>query len=193
MDYIKILREDKNLSELLCVICDVEIFPEFVVPQDEGGHLTYNICGRTFAREGNGSEYILLEDGSVGYWGSEGQGGRIADSLQEFFELMINCPYWTDYICEEAYQDEKSLREFAMEIFEEHKEEFLEDGVDLEVSQRELGNGLGIEIKADPVGILMRFYHCSKREPRFIQTFTEDDGSEHSGTGSIFEMEEDIF
>ncbi len=189
MDYIKILREDHELSELLCVICDVEIFPEFVTPEDEGGHLAYSISGQTFAREGSGSQYILLEDGSVGYWGSEGQGGRIADSLGDFFELMINCPYWMEYIWEGAYQDEESLREFAEEVYEEHREETLEDEIDLLESQRELGERLGIEVKEDLVAILMKFYHSAKREPRFIQTYTEDDGSQHS-ISSLFEEEE---
>ena len=90
MDYMKLLREDSSLSELLCDVCDIEILPEFEMPQDECGHLSYNIPGKTFARAGSGSEYILLEDGSIGFWGSEGECGRIADSLKDFFELMVN-------------------------------------------------------------------------------------------------------
>ena len=61
MDFIKILREDPDLSDLLCDVCDMEIFPEFKTPQDESGRLSYNISGKTFARTGSGSEYILLE------------------------------------------------------------------------------------------------------------------------------------
>lgn len=84
MDLLKKLREDNDLSDLLCDVCDVEILSEFKSPQDEGGHLTYNIAGKTFAKARSGSEYILLEDGSIGYWGSEGECGRIADSLNDF-------------------------------------------------------------------------------------------------------------
>ena len=101
MDFIKVLRENHDLSDLLHDVCDVEILSEMTVPQDEGGHLTYNISGKTFAKEGSGSEYILLEDGSIGYWGSEGECGRIADSLEDFFEFVVNCPYWKDYLDEE--------------------------------------------------------------------------------------------
>lgn len=54
-------------------------------------------------------------------------------------------------------------------------------------AQQELANHLGIEKKADVVDILMCFYHCTKREPRFIATYTENDGSTHSGTGSLFD------
>lgn len=187
MDFIKILREDNVLSDLLYDVCDIEILPEFKKPQDEFGHLTYNISGQTFAKAGSGSEYILLEDGSIGFWGSEGECGRIADNLKEFFEFMINCPYWSDYLDEEEYRDRESLNKYAKEIFEEHIENAGDIEFNLPETQQELANRLGIEKKADVVDILMRFYHCTKREPRFISTYTENDGSIHSGTGSLFD------
>lgn len=187
MELIKILRENDNLLALLSTVCDVEILPELRAPETEFGHLTYNIPGMTFAEAGNGSEYILLEDGSIGYWGSEGTGGRIADSLHDFFEFVIHCPYWQDYLYEEVYQDRERLRAFAGENVERLKEGFQEAGVDLPEAQQRLADSLGIEKKPDAADILMRFYHCTKREPRFIQTYTEDDGSTHSGTESLFD------
>lgn len=188
MDFIKMLREDNDLSDLLCDVCDIEIFPEFKIPQDESGHLTYNIPGKTFARAGSGSEYILLEDGSIGFWGSEGACGRIAENLQDFFEFVVNCPYWQDYLDEDEYQNQEELSEFAREVYEEHMENAADlCDFDLPEAQQELANRMGIEIKADVVDILMRFYYCTKREPRFVSTYTENDGSTHSGTGSLFE------
>ena len=182
MDFIKILREDNDLSDLLCDVCDIEILPEFKKPQDEFGHLTYNISGQTFAKAGSGSEYILLDDGSIGFWGSEGECGRIADNLEDFFEFMVNCPYWLNYLDEGEYQDRGELYEFAKEIFEEHMENAEDIDFDLLEAQQELAARLGIEKKTDVVDILIRFYHCAKREPRFISTYTENDGNTHSGT-----------
>ena len=187
MDFIKMLREDHDLSDLLCDVCDIEILPEFTAPQDEGGHLTYNTSGKTFAKAGSGSEYILLEDGSIGFWGSEGACGRIADDLKEFFEFMVNCPYWLDYLEEDEYRDKDDLSEFAKEIFEEHAENARDIDLDLPEAQQELAARLGIEKKEDAADILLRFYHCTTREPRFLSTYTEDDGSAHSGTGSLFD------
>ncbi len=188
MDLLEMLRENPDLSDLLCDVCDVAILPEVQTPQDEGGHLTYNLSGKTFAKAGSGSEYILLEDGSVGYWGSEGEGGRIADSLEEFFEFVVNCPYWMDYLEEDEYQDKDDLREFAQEIFENHVESAKDSDFDLPEAQQELADRLGIERKADATDLLMRFYHCTTREPRFISTYAEEDGSTHSGTGSLFDF-----
>lgn len=187
MDYIKMLQGDSDLSDLLCDVCDMEILSEFEIPQDEGGHLTYNLSGKTFAKAGNGSEYILLEDGSIGFWGSEGECGRIADTLKDFFELILNCPCWLDYLEEDEYQDRDNLREFAKEIFEEHVENAENIDFDLPEAQQKLAARLGIEKKEDIVDILMRFYHCTKREPRFFSTYTENDGSMHSNTGSLFD------
>nr|RKI71564.1 hypothetical protein D7V91_01120 [bacterium 1xD42-67] len=187
MDLIKMLREDHDLSDLLRDVCDVEILPGSETPQDEDGHLTYSISGETFARAGSGSEYILLEDGSIGFWGSEGGCGRIADDLKEFFGFMVNCPYWLDYLDEDEYQDRDGLSEFAKEVFEEHVENAKDIGFDLPEAQQRLAIRLGIERKADVVDILMRFYDRTKRGPRFISTYTEDDGSTHSGTGSLFD------
>lgn len=110
-----------------------------------------------------------------------------ADSLNDFFELMVHCPDWLDYVYEEEYQDREELSEFAREIFEEHKENAQEDEFDLCEAQQELADSLGIEIKEDVTEILMCFYHCAKRNPRFIQTYTENDGSTHSSTGSLFD------
>ena len=185
MDYIKMLREDRRLSDLLCDVCDIEVLPEFRIPEDEFGYLTYNIAGKTFARAGSGGEYILLEDGSIGFWGSEGECGRIADNLKEFFEFMVHCPYWLDYLDEEKYCDRECLEEYARGIFEEHTENAEDMEFDFVEAQQELADRLGIEEKTDV--ILMRFYQCTKREPRFISTYRENDGSIHSGTGSLFD------
>lgn len=187
MDYIKMLREDDNLSELLCDVCDIEILPEFRTPQDEFGRLTYNLAGRTFAQTGSGGEYILLEDDSIGFWGSEGECGRIAENLKEFFEFMVHCPDWLDYLEEEEYQDRDDLGEFAREIFEEHVENAEEIGFDLPEMQKKLADRFKIEMREDAVELLLRFYHCAKREPRFFSTYTEKDGSTHAGTGSLFD------
>lgn len=51
---------------------------------------------------------------------------------------------------------------------------------DLPEAQQELADRLGIEKKTDVADILMRFYQCTKREPRFISTYRENDGSIHS-------------
>ena len=89
---------------------------------------------------------------------------------------------------EDKYQHREKLREFAREVYEKQMENDADlCGFDLPEAQQELARFMGIEKKADVVDILMRFYYCAKREPRFISTYTENDGSTHSGTGSLFD------
>ena len=100
---------------------------------------------------------------------------------------MVNCPHWLDYLDEEEYSNRESLEVYAREVFEEHIDDAEDMEFDLVEAQQELADRFGIEKKTDVVDILMRFYQCTKREPRFISTYREDDGSIHSGTGSLFD------
>lgn len=34
MDFIRMLQEDNDLSDLLCDVCDIEILPEFILHTD---------------------------------------------------------------------------------------------------------------------------------------------------------------
>lgn len=102
---------------------------------------------------------------------------------------MVNYSGWTDYLWEDAYEDAEELCAFAEEIYEEHVDNAQDlCDFDLPAAQQELAQRLGVEKKADAADILMRFYQSAKREPRFKYTYTEKDGTIHSGTGSVFDV-----
>lgn len=189
MDYLKILKESEGISSLLCDICDVEILPAPRPAQDEGGHLEYNLAGEAFAQDGSGGEFLLLADGSVGYWGSEGQVGRIADDMDAFFEFMVNCPFWMDYRQRGPYeQGVDALRAFARELEAEHAELAEELGHVLHKARQTLAGALGVSLYKDVAEpVLVKFYRSANRSPRLIATYTEDDGEKHAGTGSLFD------
>jgi hypothetical protein len=152
---------------------------EFKNPQDEFGHLTYSLSGKTFAQDKSGNEYILLQDNSIGYWGCQGETGRIADNLTDFFVFIINCPYWKKCINKLAYKNIEIFRKFFSEVYEEYIEEEQEYWDDeLRDVQKELAEK-----------ILMKFYSSATRFPRLIATYIEDDSSQHSNSGSLFETE----
>ena len=78
MDYLKILHEDPDLAEEFDSLFDFFLLDE-LSPRDEAdGRATFTLPGMTFARDGSGGEYHLLEDGSIGYYSSEGEAGRLA-------------------------------------------------------------------------------------------------------------------
>ena len=187
MDILEKLRNDSELAEKLKTVCDVEILDELKEPDDYDGHLTFNIQGKAFGRDASGSEYILLDDGTVCYHGSEGQNGRMAESIEEFFELVVNCPYWIDYLNKKLYKNTGKLNKKIIELEEEClEEEYEEDGASLKEVQRELAAGLGIELVENVADILIKFYESGNRNPRFIVTFKENDGSNTHGSGILF-------
>ena len=188
MDIIKFIRCNREVSELLDEICDVSILPILKEPQNQNGQLKYNIAGMTFAKEKSGSEYILLEDDSIGYWGSEGKVGRIADNLKDFFELIVNCPYWIDYLDCSQYSSKERLRRFANIIYEEHVEMFEEDmDVQLGELQKELATKLNICLYEDVVDkVLIKLFDVANRKPGMTVTYTEKEGRKIDSSGSVF-------
>ena len=75
MDYLKILHENPDLADEFDSLFDFFLLDE-LSPRDEAdGRCTFSLPGMVFARDGSGGEYHLLEDGSIGYYSSEG-GGR---------------------------------------------------------------------------------------------------------------------
>lgn len=181
MERLEILKHNEELAQWFCRVCDVEIFKEFTKPEDEEGHLEYSIGGKSFAREGSGGEYILLDDQTIGYWGTEGESGRLAESIEDFFELVINCPYWQDYAREVYYTDLEALPTIANKIREEYAESLKEDGIDLYKIQKYLATELNVKLYDNIAkDVLLKFYNSTTRMPRLITTYTENDGTKQS-------------
>ena len=83
MDYLKALRDDSDLAEKFDSLFDFFLLDE-LSPRDEAdGRATFTLPGMAFARDGSGGEYHLLEDGSIGYYSSEGEAGRLAESMDD--------------------------------------------------------------------------------------------------------------
>lgn len=159
----------------------MEIYKEFTKPEDEEGRLEYSIGGKSFAREGSGSEFILLEDQTIGYWGSEGESGRLAENIQDFFELMINCPYWQDYAREEYFTDLDTLVSQAKRIREEYIEGMKEYVPDFYKVQKYLADELNVKLYENIAeDVLLKFYKATTRNPRLVTTYTDIDGSKFS-------------
>lgn len=165
---------------------DMELLEDFDDPENEDGHLTYSILGKTFARDGSGGEFILLKDGTVGYWGSEGQCGRMAEWLGDFFSLIVNCPWWTDVVNACRFGDPFASDEALQELIDGLQEEYSHIGPEL---REQAAEALCVELEEDLVSLLRKFYDCATREPRLVTTYREDDGSTHDSSGSLLECE----
>ena len=176
---------NEEILDLLRDSFDVELLQKHQEPETEDGHLTHSIPGKTFARDGSGGEYILLDDGTVGYWGTEGQCGRLAESLKDCFKLIVNCPWWMDVANACHYGDRFESEEALQELIDELREEY--SHIEPEM-QEEAAEALEVELEEDLVSLLHRFRDCAIREPRLISRYQEDDGSITESSGSLLEL-----
>ena len=95
-----------NLIRCLTSSCWMKLSP----PDDAEGRCTFSLPGMAFARDDSGGEYHLSEDGSIGYYSSEGGAGRLAESMDDLFtdcELYLLA---TTAVTQKQYVDSKTLR-----------------------------------------------------------------------------------
>ena len=176
---------NEEIMDLLQDSFDVELLQEHEEPETEDGHLTYSIPGKTFARDGSGGEYIRLKDGTVGYWGTEGQCGRLAESLSDCFTLIVNCPWWMDVANACHYGEPFESEEALQELIDELREEYAHIEPEM---QEEAAEALGVELQENLAALLRRFRDCAAHEPRLVTRYDEDDGSITESSGSLLEL-----
>ena len=151
-------------------------------PRDEAdGRATFTLPGMAFARDGSGGEYHLLEDGSIGYYSSEGEAGRLAESMDDLFSLLVSCICWHDCCDTKQYVDSKTLEEYG----QRQRNCNLED-MDMD-SWRRVADAFGIPTDEPLAPILERFRKATQRQPLYQCIFHEDDGSLTKSYGLMFE------
>ena len=177
MDYLEILRHDAKLAEDFDMLFDFRLLNGLEERDTAEGRCTFSLDGKAFAVDGSGGEYHLLEDGSIGYWSSEGAAGRLTESMFDLFYLIVFSICWHDYCNSSKYTDVATLEEYGqnkqldiisyspMELWEPIANAF----------------NMSMDIKLTP--ILQKFYDAAHREPVYTCYFHEDDGgiteSEH--------------
>ena len=157
---LDIIKSDKYLRECLEYL-DVVIYDDFRKPLDLDGRISYSMNGKAFASTGAGDEYILLEDDTAAVCGSDGECGRIAESIEGFFSLVINFPCYWDFLNPVYYTDgnkERFARAFA-QVMEENGYDDQQIGY--------ISKKLNIPRDNDILKTASAFYTAAEREPKF--------------------------
>lgn len=181
MDYLKILHEDPDLADEFDSIFDFFLLDDLSPRDDADGRVTFSLPGMAFARDGSGGEYHLLEDGSIGYYSSEGKVGRLAESMDDFFSLLVSCICWHDCCDATQYVDSKTLEEYG----QKQRNINLED-IDIEIWHQFSGT-FGIATDKELAPILERFRKATQRQPLYQCVYHEDDDSLTESYGLMFE------
>ena len=171
MDYLKILQEDSSLAADFDALFDFFLLDEPMERDEVEGRCTFSLDGKAFARDGAGGEYHQLEDGSIGYVSSEGQCGRIAESIDDLIYLLVYSICWHDYCDSSQYTDMDTLEAYANERYDE-----IASYTEMEIWE-EVVKALGMPSEANVAVELQKFYDAAHREPLYQGFYHEEDGS----------------
>ena len=187
MDLIEIIRKDNKLVKNLIDFCDIEIYQKEKIPNDLNESTVWNLNGMAFGCDGSGGEYILLNDNTIGFNGSEGDCGRLAENEIELFELLLNISSWYDYLFKDLYTDDELLKKYIAKAEKDHENFYNKnnEGEEYKNIQKALSEKLSIKIFENKIELLKRFHKTANREPKYIFTFTEKDGTKIISEGSL--------
>ena len=171
MDDLKVLREDSNLAADFDALFDFFLLDEPTERDEVEGRCTFSVDGVAFARDGAGGEYHQLEDGSIGYMSSEGECGRIAESIDDLIYLLVYSICWHDYCDSSQYTDMGTLEAYANE---RHTQ--ITSYTEMDVWETVV-QALGMNSKGNVAAELQKFHDAAHREPLYQGFYHEEDGS----------------
>ena len=171
MDYLKLLCEDSSLAANFDALFDFFLLDEPTKRDEVEGRCTFSVDGVAFARDGAGGEYHQLEDGSIGYMSSEGECGRIAESIDDLILLLVYSICWHDYCDASQYTDISTLEAYANERHDQ-----IASYTEMDVWETVV-QVLGMPLEANVAAELQKFYDAVHRAPLYICYFHEDDGT----------------
>mgnify|MGYP001029544485 FL=1 len=180
MDYLETLRNDAKLAEEFDMLFDFCLLDGLEERDTAEGRCTFSLPGKAFARDGAGGEYHQLEDGSIGYMSSEGECGRIAESIDDLIYLLVYSICWHDYCDSRKYTDMATLESYA-------KDRHAQITSYTEMDKWEtVVKTLGIPLEANVAAELQKFYDAAHREPLYQGFYHEEDGSITAYEGLFF-------
>lgn len=104
---------------------------------------------RQIGSDDSGGAFVLLPSRNVLYVSSEGRAGIIAESFEEFIQLVVARPYWLDILKFSAGGDLQEMRRAADAL-----EATRDDEDDVNEAREEIRMRLNLPVADDPVGAL---------------------------------------
>ena len=168
MNQLQVIREDKQLRILLMQECDILFYDQLKEVEFSKNNEVYSLQPIAFAKDGSGGEFVILEDQSIGFIGSEGQVGRVAESLDELLTFLLHAGSISDFSCRLLYQNKDLLSQFCKGFFNKARENYQSKGEDLDKVRTGLAQELGLEFEPEKLQELaFHFYQSAIRTPLF--------------------------
>lgn len=145
MEKLEAIRHNNHLRNLLLTECDIYFYDEIREVQFSYNNEEYSLACHAFAQDGSGGEYVILEDDRIGFIGSEGQVGRVAESLDDLLTFLIHAGSISDFSCRLLYQNKHLLVKFCQGFLNKARENYQSKGEEWDKVRAGLAQELGLE------------------------------------------------
>lgn len=168
MNQLQVIREDKQLRILLMQECDILFYDQLKEVEFSQNNEVYSLSPIAFAKDGSGGEYVILEDESIGFIGSEGQVGRVAESLDDLLTFLLHAGSISDFSCRLLYQNKHLLAQFCQGFINKARKNYQSKGEEWDKVRALLAQELGLEFQPDKLqDLALKFYQSAIRSPLF--------------------------
>ena len=168
MNQLQVIREDKQLRILLMQECDILFYNQLKEVEFSKNNEVYSLSPIAFAKDGSGGEYVILDDQSIGFIGSEGQVGRVAESVDELLTFLLHAGSISDFSCRLLYQNKDLLSKFCQGFINKARENYQSKGEKWDKVRTLLAQELGLKFQPEKLQELaFNFYQSAIRTPLF--------------------------
>ena len=168
MERLQIIRNNQHLRRLLLDECDIYFYDQIREVQFSNNNEEYSLACQALAQDGSGGEYVILEDQSIGFIGSEVQVGRIAEILDDFLTFLLHAGSISDFSCRLLYQNKHLLAQFCQGFINKARKNYQSKGEDWDKVRTGLAQELGLEFQPEKLQELsLKFYQSAIRTPQF--------------------------
>ena len=184
MDILEYIRGNEELNNILMNECDIYFYEETRATQFLENNEKYSLGCKAFAQDGSGGEFVFLEDNSIGFIGSEGEVGRVAENLNELLTFLIHAGCISDFSCKHIYKNSELLNKFCTGYVSKIRESYKAENKDWDEIRDSIAKKLSLTFNPDKLeDFAMTFYKAATREPVFSCTYL--DGEEEYTCDSV--------
>ena len=165
---LQVIREDNQLRNLLMKECDILFYDQLKEVEFSQNNEVYSLSPIAFAQDGSGGEFVFLEDESIGFIGSEGQVGRVAESLDDLLTFLLHAGSISDFSCRLLYQNKHLLAQFCQGFINKARKNYQSRGEEWDKVRTGLAQELGLKFQPEKLqDLALKFYQSAIRTPLF--------------------------
>ena len=121
MERLQIIRNNQHLRRLLLDECDIYFYDHIREVQFSYNNEEYSLACQALAQDGSGGEYVILEDQSIGFIGSEGQVGRVAESINDLLTFLLHAASISDFLVVCSTKTRNCWQNFVKDFSKKHE------------------------------------------------------------------------